>query len=248
MSILLAICLGLGLAKLFMLPGLLGVILALYIYSKQNPKTQFFYWESRYNNQNTQIATYHHHLFLLMGYLAKADGIVSKAEIQTAENIMAELGLNYAQKNLAKNSFKTGSQGLNLANTIAYLNLLKYTQPGLLSAFFRYQERLIHADKHSRMNQINILNQIKFRLYQDQEEHHRTQPIPKNTLTEAYKTLGIHSKMSYPEMKRAYQRIVGKHHPDRARTEADRIKSEAYIKTVQNAWQVVKKHHKEPIS
>lgn len=246
MSILLALFIGIGLARLFMLPIVLGVILGLYIYNQTThiPKNNYFNWEAQYRSKNAGLATYHHHLFSLMGYLAKADGVVTKKEIASAENIMAELGLNYSQKSLAKSSFKSGSSGLNLINTISFLTLLKHTKPQLLSSFFNYQERIIHADQNPRMNQINILNQIKFRLYQDPGQQTQ-RPLSNNDLSAAYRTLGIHAKMPYPDMKKSYQKLVGKNHPDRARTEQDRLKAEAYIKTIQNAWRVVKKQHKE---
>lgn len=245
MSILLAIFIGIGIAKLFMLPMLFGIILGIYIYNQTSTQqTTFFHWEPQYRSRNSGLATYHHHLFSLMGYLAKADGVVTKQEISTAENIMSELGMNYSQKTLAKSSFKSGSQGLNLAHTTSYLMILKLSQPQMLANFFSLQERIIQADANPRVNQINILNQIKFRLYQDQQQGTQ-QPISHSKLNEAYRTLGINAKMSYPEMKRAYQKIIGKNHPDRARTEQDRVKAEAYIKTIQNAWQVVKKRHKE---
>lgn len=248
MSILLALFIGVGLAKLFKLPMLLGVILGLYIYNQTShiPKNNYFNWEPQYRSRNSGLATYHHHLFSLMGYLAKADGVVTKAEIASAENIMAELGLNYSQKSLAKSSFKSGSQGLNLVNTISYLTLLKFTKPQLLASFFNYQERIIHADKNPKMNQINILNQIKFRLYQDPGQQTQ-KPLSNNKLQAAYRTLGIHAKMPYSDMKKAYQKLVGKNHPDRARTEEDRVKAEAHIKTIQHAWVIVKKRHKETV-
>lgn len=252
MSFLLALLVGIGLAKLLALPAALGVMIGIYVYFKSQHQTGFrfqsdFNWERTYQANSSQIATYHHNLFALMGYIAKADGIVTKQEIQVAENIMSEMGMNYSQKNLAKSSFKTGSQGLNLANITAYLTLLKLNNPKDVDIFFSTVERIVYADTHPRINQLNILNQIKFRLYQDnQHQQAKTQFAP-NKLGNAYRTLGINSKMSYNEMKRAYQRLVGKHHPDRARTDAEREKAEAYIKTIQSAWKIVKEHQKETV-
>lgn len=248
MTFILALFIGLGLAKILYLPNFLGVALGIYIYYKNNPNTSFFHSETFHRHSQTGFATFHHHLFALMGYLAKADGLISKEEITATEAIMSELGLNYSQKSLAKSSFKSGSQGLDLTNLIAYLRILKTTRPMLLSTFFHYQEKIIRADRNPRINQINILNQIKFRLYQNNHQQHHYQAPKPNHLSNAYKTLGIDAKMSYPEMKKTYQRIIGKHHPDRARTEKERLQSEAYIKKVQSAWTVIKKHQKETVS
>jgi DnaJ like chaperone protein len=181
-----------------------------------------------------------------MGYLAKADGLVSENEINITEHIISELGLNYSQKKLAKASFKSGTKGLNLVHTTAYLQTLKLTSPHLLASFFSYQQRIIHADPLGKMHQINILNQIKFNLRQEQQQGSYN-PLPQNQLSNAYKILGIHAKMTYPEMKKSYQKLIGKHHPDRAKNELEKTKSEAYVKTVQKAWESVKKHHKEKV-
>lgn len=246
MSLLLALFIGIGISRLLVLPTFIGILIGFYIYSTTNHKQKnFFHWDY-YRPNEVVFATFHHHLFSLMGYLAKADGVISKEEIAETEAIISELGLNYSQKSLAKSSFKAGANGLNLSNTIAYLKMIKYSQPRLLERFFAYQERVIHADHHSKIHQINILNQIKFRLYQtDQKKQQSTVKFSPNHLSKAYKALGINPKMSYPEMKKTYQRLVGKNHPDRAKTELDKQKAEAYLKSIQAAWKTIKNHHKE---
>ena len=46
--------------------------------------------------------------FSVMGYVAKADGRVSRDEIQLAENVMAQMRLDSAQREVAKNLFNEG--------------------------------------------------------------------------------------------------------------------------------------------
>ena len=247
MSLLFALLVGVAIAKILLLPALAGVLFGLYLYTRGSQSQGNFEWNKYHYQSHSDHATYYHHLFSFMGYIAKADGIVTKEELTIAENIMAELGLNYSQKSLAKSSFKSGSQGLNLANLVAYLALLKLTRPGKTAVFFSTVERIVHADHHPKVNQLNIINQIKFRLYHDGQQQTQKPFQAPDQLSKAYKTLGINANMTYPEMKKAYQRIVGKHHPDRARTESEKQKSEAYIKQIQSAWAIVKSHQKETV-
>ena len=50
--------------------------------------------------------------------------------------------------------------------------------------------------------------------------------------------------MDFATMKRTYRKLVGKHHPDRQRDDAARKIAEEKIKAMQQAWNVIKAHHK----
>lgn len=246
MSLLLSLFIGIGLTKILALPTFLGIALGFYLYSYNNPQRASFQWY--HFNQDQFQAAFNHHCFGLMGCLAKADGIISRQEILEAEAIMAERGFNHTQKSLAKSSFQSGSKGLNLANTISYLKTLKFSNPSLLQVFFAYQERIIHADNNSKMQQLNILNQIKFRVFNQERSYQRTQgqTFTPNKMNQAYKVLGVNADTPYSDMKKAYRKLVGKHHPDRARSEAEKKRSEETVKRIHNAWKTIKSHHKEP--
>lgn len=243
MSLIIYLLIGVGIAKQLGIPALMGVIAALYFYAKKYIKASTFQFNT---NSQSIPATFHHHCFSLMGYIAKADGIISPQEIQVAEHIIREMGLNYTQSALAKRAFKQGSNGLNLANITNYLNLMKNLQPQLVQQFFTYQERIIHADSSRSANQIHILNQIKFHVYQNQHSRHQYQQQPAfstGNLSKAYKTLGITPSMQFNEMKKSYRKLIGKHHPDRKQGAEAKKKANEMIKNLQSAWKVIETHH-----
>ena len=238
------IFIGIGVAALLGAGPILGLIIATIIYFRRHLKSY-----THFNHQqsfNTPSA-YHYHLFSLMGYLAKADGLISNNEINVAQEIMQESGLNYTQKAMAKNAFREGSQGLNLNNTITFLKIIGHTQPKLIHVFLAHQERIIHADTHKSMQQVNILNQIKFHVFSQQNHHQQSHTAPPTAISirNAYRTLGIDRSMDFASMKKSYRKLIGTHHPDRQRTEAEKKVAEEKIKAYQKAWKVVQSHHQK---
>ena len=238
------IFIGIGVAALIGAGPVLGLIIATVIYFRKylKPYTHF----KHHKSFNTPSA-YHYHLFSLMGYLAKADGIISNNEINVAQEVMQESGLNYTQKAIAKNAFREGSSGLNLNNTITFLKILGHTQPRLIHVFLAHQERIIHADTHKSMQQINILNQIKFHVFSQHNHRQQNHTAPPTAigLQQAYRTLGIDRSIDFASMKKTYRKLIGKHHPDRQRTESEKKVAEEKIKGYQKAWEVIQSHHQK---
>lgn len=245
MNFLSYILIGIGTATLFGLSPIFGIMIAILLFLRKHLHIQ-----ARFQQRhafNTPSA-YHYHLFSLMGYLAKADGLISSQEIKVAQDIMQSIGLNYAQKAMAKNAFKEGSKGLNLNNTISFLKILAHTQPSLVHTYLEHQNRIIHADSHKSMQQINILNQIKFHVFSQQTyQHQTTTPPPPSggSIQDAYRILGINNQMDFDTMKRTYRKLIGKHHPDRQRTPAEKKIAEEKIKQYQKAWKSVQLQHQK---
>lgn len=245
MNLLLTIFIGIGFAQLLHLHPLLGALVATIYYLKKQVN-KYTNWQG-FSFQSTP-STFHQHLFSLLGYIAKADGIISSNEIKSTQSIMDALCLNYSQKSLAKSAFKKGSQGLNLNSTITYLKILNFSRPDLVQQVFSYCEQIIHADTFKSREQINILNQIKFHIQQNTGHQHQSRQHytrPRTHLHDAYKLLDISPSMDFATMKKTYRKLVGKHHPDRQRSEALRKQAEEKIKSMQQAWNTIKQHHEK---
>lgn len=81
--------------------------------------------------------------FSVMGYLAKADGRVTEAELETARNIMDELRLSSRQKQEAKRFFNTGkSDNFHIERILLMLKKVTYQNTSLLRLFIDFQYRL----------------------------------------------------------------------------------------------------------
>lgn len=98
--------------------------------------------------------------FLVMGYLAKADGRVSEQEIRVAEALMNDLRLNHAQKNCAKQLFSQGkANNFNLIQTVSELKIACHDNPDLLRLFMDIQYRVAQTDGLTELK-IKALDQV----------------------------------------------------------------------------------------
>lgn len=170
--------------------------------------------------------------FLVMGHVAKADGYVSEQEIQAAYAVMSRLGLTGAAKQNAIDLFRKGKQPeFQLQETLHTLLQACRRNPILLQMFVEIQWQVANSDGHLSAKKQQVLRVIcqnlgitlyNFSAFEDffrpgyQHTYQHTQTVsPKNTQTEAYKTLGISSSSTDVEVKKAYRRLMSQNHPDK---------------------------------
>lgn len=85
--------------------------------------------------------------FMVMGHIAKADGRVSKHEIEMAKALMQELGLNQKEVLAAQNYFNEGKKPtFNLKYSITMLKDALHDNPELLKLFIDIQYRAAQVD------------------------------------------------------------------------------------------------------
>ncbi len=226
------------------LPAILGIILGLFLafrYSTPQPQTQW-----KYNFHAFSTGAYHHHLFSCLGMIAKADGVISKHEIAYAAQCIKQLGLNYNQQAIAKSTFRQGSEGVNLQQVSQYMKVLSIHNPHLVQSFLQLLETMANIDPPASREQLNLINQVRFHLKGNQQQYYQQQFSSQshpNQLQSAYKTLGVNSKMALKEIKRAYQKLIGKYHPDRLHNQKDKSMAEEKVKKLHQAWDTIKQHH-----
>ena len=179
--------------------------------------------------------------FSVMGHIAKADGRVSQQSIQMAKTFMDEMGLNRTQETAAQNCFNEGkSSSFNLKSIITELKTASYDNPELLKLFIDMQYRMAKVDNFSTKKQL-ILNTIlrmlgfaplheQYRFYEDfanYSNHHQYQQSSNrqgyyegrhaqhSSLDHAYGILEVTPTTSKQDVKRAYQRLMSRNHPDK---------------------------------
>lgn len=178
--------------------------------------------------------------FLVMGYVAKADGRVSEAEIQVARNVMNRMGLNEQQRQRAIELFNEGKQAnFNLDKALTELMQKCHQNKVLLHMFVEIQTQAAQADGHLSAAKQQVLQTICQRLgfaplnfsffedlfnfqqrYQQHYQQHQQQGYrPRQTtqlnLQDAYTLLGIKETATDTEVKRAYRKQMSQHHPDK---------------------------------
>jgi len=169
--------------------------------------------------------------FSVMGYIAKADGHVSKHEINMAQQIMDHMNLDSDQKRAAIDLFNKGkSSDFDLDAVMLQFKQVARRKTNLMQMFIEIQLHAIYADgkKDPIENQILIhladilgfsRHQLKHLEAMVQSNLNamsgNTKISSKEQLAQAYQLLDIPSSASDNEIKKAYRRMMSQHHPDK---------------------------------
>ena len=178
--------------------------------------------------------------FAVMGHLSKVDGRVSQEEIEVAEQVMAQLGMNAERRREARAMFNLGkAPDFDLADALSAFQAAYGGAAQLKMLFLHIQMSAAWADGAVGRAEQEVLHEIARRLripaaaYRQveaivagmssrarygHEDGHRTGPRGASSQAElqgAYRALGVSASDSDAVIKRAYRRLISKHHPDK---------------------------------
>jgi DnaJ like chaperone protein len=169
--------------------------------------------------------------FSVMGHIAKADGHVSEHEIEAARAVMAQMNLDPERQRAAMELFNRGKQPDFILDPV--LRELRRECRGrrdLLLMFLQIQLHAALADGvlHPAEQAIFIrlcgslgISPLELRQYeafiraQQSFRGGRAAPSAPDRLAESYRTLGVTPQASDAEVKKAYRRLMARHHPDK---------------------------------
>ena len=211
--------------------------------------------------------------FSIMGHLAKADGRVSEEEVNLAENLMQRMGLTAEHRQEAIRLFKHGAEpefdlaaelGLFKAQCGRRANLIHMLLVTLISVAFADGE--LHAAEKTVLQRVaaelgiqqhhfeQILGMVAAQHGFSQRAgggshgHYAPQPAPADLLEEAYRALGVSPSATDKEVKRAYRKLMSKHHPDKLIAQGlpdDMIAlTTEKAQEIQQAHDLIEKHRK----
>lgn len=168
--------------------------------------------------------------FSVMGALCKADGVVSREEIQVAEAIFVRLHLSPEQKARAKAEFGRGkSPNFDLDAELTKFRLAVPRSAVLYQLFLQLQLMAVAADGEVHPAEHAMLLRVAHalglsRLAVAQLEAFlraaanrvgaHEMPTAKR-LDDAYAVLGVTPDASDHEIKRAYRKLMSENHPDK---------------------------------
>lgn len=199
--------------------------------------------------------------FSIMGYVSKADGRVTREEIDLAKVVMSEMSLDARQIKLAKTLFQKGKESEFDANAV--LDQFRYECHGrstLLKLFMEVQIEAALADGQLHSMEISALQEIAARLGFSRNDLRRLIDMIKGMRggfaqdkTQApnqpnpYTVLGVSKDTPLPEIRKAYRRLMSQHHPDKLVSKGlpEEMVRVANRKTheIRKAWKTIQAQH-----
>ncbi len=243
----------------FTMGGPLGALLGGFLGHK-------FVDKSKFRGQFQQIeytqAAFFTATFTVMGHIAKADGHVSKDEINMAKQIMDHMNLNSEQKKAAIDLFNQGkASDFDLDGVMQQFKQVARRKTNLMQMFIEIQLHAIYADGKKDPVEHKILMHLAGILgFSKHQLNHLEAMVQSNMnamsggsklsieeqLTDAYKLLDVTKSASDSEVKKAYRRMMSQHHPDKLVSKGlpEEMMKMANEKTqqIKKAYELIKKH------
>ncbi|HLT13075.1 MAG TPA: co-chaperone DjlA [Marinobacter sp.] len=204
-------------------------------------------------------------MFAVMGALCKADGVVSRDEIQMAETMFARFRLNEAQKTMARDAFNRGkTPDFDLDAELNQFLRATGQQPAFLQMFLQVQVSAVAADGVVHPAEHEMLVRIARGLGLPESQVDQLEAMLRGAhagqaggspnystgqqLEDAYKVLGVSPSVSDTELKRAYRKLMSENHPDklagRGMPESMREMAEERTREISHAYDVIKEARK----
>ena len=167
--------------------------------------------------------------FAVMGHLAKADGQVTRDEIRLASRVMDEVRLSAAHRRLAERLFREGrAPDFPVGEVLDQFRRECRYSSHLVTMFVEILLHAAYADGTLHPGERALLDSVCARLRLPagelerleamvRAEHHARSGKPSDALSaaDAYAILGVDETCSDAELKRAYRRMMNRHHPDK---------------------------------
>lgn len=170
--------------------------------------------------------------FSVVGALCKADGVVTRDEIQVTEQWFDRLHLTPQQREAAKAAFRRGkSPDFDLDAEVDRFVQVARGRHVLLQLFLQVQLLVVAADGQVHPAEHAMLVRVARRLGLTERDvaqleallraasagpvGDRAGPPPQQRLDDAYTALGVDPSASVSEIKRAYRKLMLEIHPDK---------------------------------
>ncbi|AWL10947.1 DnaJ-like protein DjlA [Saliniradius amylolyticus] len=199
---------------------------------------RFFGQSDDYQRQ----AIFFHALFSAMGHVAKADGRVTREEIDIASGLMKQMGLAGDTLKEAQQAFREGKAAdFPLIDTLNEFKQSCFSRRDVLQVFLEILIQAAYADGRLDSAEQRVLEKIaqtlgfkrhefsyllsvyeaeqRFRSRQrgDGQRRQRQQrsSSDKQSLNDAYQILGVKPSDDMATIKKAYRKLMSEHHPDK---------------------------------
>ncbi len=189
-------------------------------------------------------AIFFHALFSVMGHVAKSDGQVTNAEIKMASALMDQMDLQGDVRAEAQQAFREGkAHDFPLKEILKEFSVSCHGRRDVLQVFLEILIQAAFADGKMVAKEQQLLERVadtlgfkqheflyllsmyeaelRFRSGQRQQQnrgshqHQRSQYSQQQSLSDAYKILGVNKQDDSKTIKKAYRKLMSENHPDK---------------------------------
>ena len=169
--------------------------------------------------------------FSAMGYVCKADGRVSEAEIEATRRVMDRLSLSKEKRREAIECFNRGKRAdFDVERVVGDFRRVCRGRLDLFQMFMEIQLQAAFADGEITSAERRALMQIARAMGLSDVDFARLEALLRggfhhsagagtvtreDRLSKAYQVLGLNNQASDSDVKRAYRRLISQHHPDK---------------------------------
>ena len=168
-------------------------------------------------------------VFMMLGYVAKADGHISENEIKLTETYMEKMGLTAEHKREAIRLFKLGTEPdfNSQAQLKAFMGVAHHS-PNLRQMLLVYLVNVAMADGSLGSDEARILREVAstlgfsriafeqlLQMIGAQNSFAGNHQSGANDVAIAYQALGVTKDNSDAEIKKAYRKLMSQYHPDK---------------------------------
>ncbi len=221
---------ALGGAFGFMIGGPLGALMGIafgHSFDRGLGKLDSADWQA---DQERIQAAFFTATFSVMGYIAKADGRVTREEIQLAEAVMDRFGLDAEMRASAKKLFNEGkAPDFPIGEIMDQFRREAHRRTTLIQMFLEIQLQAAYADGVMHPAEREALGEICRHLGVRGAQLERLEEMlragfgrpgydaarAETSLDDAYRLLGLSESASDAEVKKTYRRLMSQHHPDK---------------------------------
>jgi DnaJ like chaperone protein len=175
--------------------------------------------------------------FSMMGHVAKADGTVTRDEIEMAQSVMRQMNLSPDMRRAAVNLFDQGKQDdFPLEEVIEQFRRECARRQNLMRMFIEIQVQAAYADGELHPAEDRLLLHVCQLLGFHEQVYRQIETLVRASVSgaaggrqsgrqmvkarsmsvdEANKLLGVTDQSSQADIKKAYRRMMSQHHPDK---------------------------------
>lgn len=205
-------------------------------------------------------------VFAVMGALCKADGVITRDEIELAETVFVRFRLNEDQKIMAREAFNRGkSPDFDLEAELNQFLRNSGRQPAFLQMFLQVQVSAVAADGVVHPAEHDMLVRVARGLGLPESQVDQLEAMLRGAhagqtggsqnyssdqqIDDAYKVLGVSPSTSDADIKRTYRKLMSENHPDkmagRGMPESMREMAEERTGEISHAYDVIKEARKQ---